>query len=62
MNETVSSIICRPARFEDMRACAAILKDARCFYSREGFSEIRRTNGDNEEGLPDIPLECRAVR
>lgn len=153
MNETVSSIICRPARIEDMRACATILnrwidatpwmprihdgdverhyqetliakrdvhiaeyegavaafialsedqyvsalyaerrkrgkgcgkalldlakekhptglklwtfeanKDARRFYSREGFSEIRRTNGDNEEGLPYILLECRAVR
>lgn len=27
---------------------------ARRFYAREGFVEIRRTDGDNEEGLPDI--------
>ena len=30
---------------------------ARRFYLREGFREIRRTEGDNEEGLPDILLE-----
>ena len=29
---------------------------ARRFYRREGFHEIRRTAGDNEEGLPDILL------
>lgn len=27
---------------------------ARRFYERQGFGEIRRTDGDNEEGLPDI--------
>lgn len=27
---------------------------ARKFYEREGFTEERRTNGDNEENLPDI--------
>lgn len=27
---------------------------ARRFYQREGFVEVRRTEGDNEEGLPDI--------
>ncbi len=27
---------------------------ARKFYEREEFVELRRTNGDNEEGLPDI--------
>ncbi|MBB4123442.1 GNAT family N-acetyltransferase [Martelella radicis] len=27
---------------------------ARRFYEREGFGELRRTDGDNEEGLPDI--------
>ncbi|MES0882003.1 GNAT family N-acetyltransferase [Roseibium sp. SCP14] len=27
---------------------------AQKFYLREGFREIRRTDGDNEEGLPDI--------
>ncbi|MDJ1008784.1 MAG: GNAT family N-acetyltransferase [Paracoccaceae bacterium] len=27
---------------------------ARRFYEREGFREVRRTGGDNEEGLPDI--------
>lgn len=29
---------------------------ARRFYVREGFSEVRRTPGDNEEGLPDVLL------
>jgi len=27
---------------------------ARRFYAREGFWELRRTAGENEEGLPDI--------
>ncbi|WP_170230486.1 GNAT family N-acetyltransferase [Roseibium hamelinense] len=27
---------------------------ARAFYHREGFQEVRRTKGDNEEHLPDI--------
>ena len=30
---------------------------ARRFYAREGFEEINRTDGDNEEGLPDVLLE-----
>lgn len=29
---------------------------ARRFYAREGFIEVRRTDGDNEEGLPDVLL------
>lgn len=29
-------------------------QDARRFYEREGFSEQRCTEGDNEEGLPDV--------
>ncbi len=29
-------------------------RGAQAFYLREGFSEIRRTDGDNEEHLPDI--------
>ncbi|WP_420407110.1 GNAT family N-acetyltransferase [Hoeflea sp.] len=29
-------------------------EDARRFYAREGFREIRVTEGDNEEGLPDM--------
>ncbi len=28
--------------------------DAQRFYEREGFVEEKRTEGDNEEGLPDI--------
>lgn len=28
--------------------------NAQRFYEREGFKAIRRTDGDNEEGLPDI--------
>lgn len=30
---------------------------ARRFYAREGFLEVRRTEGDNEEGLPDVLLQ-----
>jgi len=33
---------------------------ARRFYAREGFAEIARTDGDNEEGLPDVQMERRA--
>jgi ribosomal protein S18 acetylase RimI-like enzyme len=29
---------------------------ARAFYARQGFEELRRTDGDNEESLPDILL------
>ncbi|URK87214.1 GNAT family N-acetyltransferase [Rhizobium sp. RCAM05350] len=29
-------------------------KEAQRFYNREKFIEVRRTNGDNEENLPDI--------
>ena len=29
---------------------------ARRYYAREGFREVRRTPGENEEGLPDILL------
>jgi GNAT superfamily N-acetyltransferase len=29
---------------------------ARRFYEREGFREVARTDGDNDEGLPDILL------
>jgi GNAT superfamily N-acetyltransferase len=32
---------------------------ARRFYAREGFVEVRRTAGDNEEGLPDVLLEWK---
>lgn len=35
-------------------------KSAQRFYAREGFSEAARTDGDNEEGLPDIRYEWRA--
>lgn len=31
--------------------------DARRFYGRHGFIERRRTDGDNEEGLPDVLLQ-----
>ncbi|MEM6386468.1 MAG: GNAT family N-acetyltransferase [Pseudomonadota bacterium] len=30
--------------------------DARRFYAREGFAEIARSDGDNEEGLADVKL------
>lgn len=34
---------------------------AQVFYRREGFREVRRTNGaDNDEGLPDIEFLWRA--
>lgn len=29
---------------------------ARRFYARESFLEVERTDGDNEEGLPDVQL------
>ena len=34
-------------------------KDAQKFYLRHGFVEINRTDGDNEEGLPDVLMEWR---
>jgi ribosomal protein S18 acetylase RimI-like enzyme len=33
---------------------------ALAFYTHRGFHEINRTDGDNEEGLPDVLLEWRA--
>ncbi len=33
---------------------------ARAFYAREGSRELRRTAGDNEEGLPDLLLAWEA--
>ncbi|MEM1431779.1 MAG: GNAT family N-acetyltransferase [Pseudomonadota bacterium] len=36
--------------------------DARRFYAREGFRQIRQTPGDNEEGLPDVLLRWERVR
>ena len=36
---------------------------AQKFYRREGFAETGRGGGaDNEEGLPDIAYEWRAIR
>ncbi|MEM7723019.1 MAG: GNAT family N-acetyltransferase, partial [Pseudomonadota bacterium] len=35
---------------------------ARRFYAREGFVEVSRTPGDNEEGLPDVMLRWEASR
>ena len=32
---------------------------AQKFYAKQGFVEINRTDGDNEEGLPDLLLEWR---
>jgi len=29
------------------------------FYAREGFVEVARTDGDNEEGLPDVMLRWK---
>ncbi len=34
---------------------------ARRFYARHGFIEARATEGDNEEGLPDLYLTWRAA-
>ncbi len=33
---------------------------ARAFYRREGFREVEQTEGDNEEGLPDVLLAWEA--
>ena len=35
---------------------------ARRFYEREGFCEVRRTEGDNEEGLADILFQWAPIR
>lgn len=35
---------------------------ARRFYAREGFVEVRRTDGENEENLPDILLRWSSPR
>ena len=35
---------------------------ARRFYEREGFTEIDRSSGDNEEGLADVLLKWEAAR
>jgi len=34
---------------------------ARAFYTREGFAEVDRSDGDNEEKLPDILYHWRAA-
>lgn len=34
---------------------------AQAFYLREGFREVGRTAGDNEEGLPDIAYRWEAT-
>ncbi|MEJ6395262.1 GNAT family N-acetyltransferase [Gymnodinialimonas sp. 2305UL16-5] len=36
-------------------------RPAQAFYRREGFTEIRRSDGDNEEGLPDILFRWEAA-
>jgi GNAT superfamily N-acetyltransferase len=33
--------------------------EARAFYAVLGFVEVGRTDGDNDEGLPDVRLEWR---
>jgi GNAT superfamily N-acetyltransferase len=33
--------------------------EARAFYAALGFVEVGRTDGDNDEGLPDVRLEWR---
>jgi GNAT superfamily N-acetyltransferase len=35
---------------------------ARRFYERHGFDEVARTDGDNEEGAPDVRLRWRPDR
>lgn len=35
---------------------------AQQFYLREGFTTVARTDGENEEGLPDLKLEWNAAR
>ena len=36
--------------------------EALTFYARQGFTEVRRTDGDNEECLPDVELEWQQAR
>lgn len=35
-------------------------RSARRFYEREGLKAVRRTDGDNDEGLPDILYQWEA--
>jgi GNAT superfamily N-acetyltransferase len=47
----------REASPDGLRLWTFVANDrARRFYAREGFVEARRTDGDNEEGLPDLLL------
>ena len=34
---------------------------AQRFYGRQGFQEIARSAGDNEEGLPDIEMRWQCI-
>jgi ribosomal protein S18 acetylase RimI-like enzyme len=36
-------------------------KLAQAFYAKHGFAEVRRTEGDNEERLPDVLLRWEAA-
>ncbi len=53
----------KTARPEGLRLHVfAANEGARRFYAREGFVETGGTDGENEEGLPDLFLEWRAFR
>lgn len=44
-------------RFDDLRLWTfQVNTDARRFYAAHGFAEVDETDGDNEEGLPDVLL------
>jgi GNAT superfamily N-acetyltransferase len=53
---------CAKREFDDKVHLWTFQKNAAAlrFFQREGFREINRTDGDNEEGLPDILLEWQA--
>jgi ribosomal protein S18 acetylase RimI-like enzyme len=55
-----SALLARAKTLSPRRLELATFQDnarARAFYEARGFREVRRTDGDNEEGLPDIHYE-----
>jgi GNAT superfamily N-acetyltransferase len=51
--------VLRPDRLELWTFAANI--GARRFYERHGFLAVDATDGDNEEGAPDVRYEWRPV-
>lgn len=59
-NRGVGKALLSKAKFEASPLRLWVFQEnirARAFYEREGFREIRRTSGENEEKLPDVLME-----